>query len=195
MRNYLDFAEIKKNFTYEQTAAKLKLNLKTHGVKSSGNCPRCKSGDRALVITEGRGWYCFKSNTGGDQISLVAHILDVGVREAAEFLAGTSSNPSAVKPVQPSTVPESAAQQEGGKTFTALSYLESEHEAVHALNLCPEFAKKHGIGYAPRGTMKGHVLFPFRDKDGNLLGYVGTNDCLIPADFTPNAISLDKKRA
>jgi hypothetical protein len=43
--------------------------------------------------------------------------------------------------------------------------------------------------------MRGNVLIPFRDEEGNLLGYVGLKDSVLPADFTPNVISLDKKRA
>jgi hypothetical protein len=38
-------------------------------------------------------------------------------------------------------------------------------------------------------------LSPFRDESGNLLGYIGVQEAALPADFTPNVVSLDKKRA
>ena len=79
------------------------------------NARDAKRGDRCLVITEDKGFMCFAFHQGGDQIALVAHILDIGVKEAAEFLAeGTS------------TVPQGARGNET-KKFEPLDYLQSEH--------------------------------------------------------------------
>jgi DNA primase len=92
MSKYLDFAELKARTTYEQVVAKLGLNATRKGNQWRMECPKCKAGGpRSLVITEGKGFMCFAFHQGGDQIALVAHILDIAVKEAAEFLAGGTS--------------------------------------------------------------------------------------------------------
>ena len=195
MSNYVNFAELKARITFEQTAQKLGLVLKKHGTQLRGLCPRCKDGgDRALVLTEGKGFYCFSANTGGDQIALAGHILDCEMKEAAQFLAA-GTVPTVQNSKQSTvTVPQGARGDET-KKFEPLDYLQSEHDAVIAVGFCPKFAAKHGIGYAGKGIMRGTVAIPFRDESGNLLGYIGVQDAALPADFTPNVVSLDKKRA
>jgi len=61
-----------------------------------------------------------------------------------------------------------------------LDYLIHDHEAVVALGIEPEDAKRLGCGYAPRGLMKGTVAWPVRLSDGTLVGYVGCNDVILP---------------
>ena len=187
MSKYVDFAELKARTTYEQVVAKLGLNATRKGNQWRMECPKCKAGGpRSLVITEGKGFMCFAFHQGGDQIALVAHILDIAVKEAAEFLAGETSTSN--------TVPQGARGDET-KKFEPLDYPQSEHDAVIAVGFCPKFAAEYGIGYAAKGIMRATVAIPFRDETGNLLGYIGVQEATLPADFTPNVVSLDKKRA
>ena len=192
---FLDFDALKKAVTFEQAIGLLALQVKRHsGTQWRGACPSCKTGgDRALVITEGKGFFCFAERAGGDVIALVAHVRDCSAKDAAAFLVGIVQGNSTVHSSErKSTVPESAAGNEP-KKFSPLPYLESEHIAVDAIGFSAEFARKHGIGYAPRGTMRGYVLVPFRDDLGNLLGYIGvTPDCKLPADFTTNVVTFPK---
>lgn len=188
---FVDFAELKARITFEQVISLLGLQMKRSNNQWRGVCPMCKSGGaRALVITEGKGFYCFAKSAGGDQIALVAHIKDCSVKEAAQFLVNGTGTSRVQDTGRQVTVPK-----EETKTFAALDYLQSEHPAVEAVGFDLDFAEKNGIGFAPRGTMKGYVLIPFRDAGGQLLGYVGVQEAKLPADFTPNVISLDKKRA
>ena len=81
-----------------------------------------------------------------------------------------------------------------------LPRLDAAGGALFALSYDPvavlrPFAEKHGLGYAPKGILRGTVAIPFRDEQGNLLGYIGITEAKLPADFTPNVVSLDKKRA
>ena len=193
MSKYVDFAELKARTTYEQVVAKLGLNATRKGNQWRMECPKCKAGGpRSLVITEGKGFMCFAFHQGGDQIALVAHILDIAVKDAAEFLAeGTSTVP---RNSTSNTVPQGARGDET-KKFEPLDYLQNEHDAVIAVGFCLKFAAKYGIGYAAKGIMRGTVAIPFRDESGNLLGYIGVQEATLPADFTPNVVSLDKKRA
>lgn len=192
----LDFAEIKRTTTFEKAASLLGLQLKrTKPNQFRGPCPCGKGDQRALCLTEGQGFYCWGTHASGSVLDFVMHVRQCTDREAAEFLTGTVGTVSTVQ-----NVPESDSKkvaQRGGETqgFPPLAYLVSDHEAVTAVGFDKAFAQKHGIGFAPRGTMKDYVLIPFRDETGVLLGYVGVQDCKLPATFTPNVVSLEKKRA
>lgn len=193
---YIDFKELKERVSFTDTISFLNLNLKRHATGWRGKCPACEAGgDRALVITEGKGFFCFAAHVGGDQIALAAHILGLSAKDAAQELArhGTVPGNSTV-PVTgtvPVTVPESEKGKET-KKLQPLSYLEADHVAVEAIGFDPEFAKHHGIGYAPKGTMRGTVAVPFRDETGGLLGYIGITEATLPADFKTNVVPLRK---
>lgn len=200
MRNaFIDFAALKEQVSFADAITLLGLTLKHAGNQWRGKCPSCEgSGERALVVTEGRGFYCWGQRKGGDQIALAAHVLELPAKEAAQELAkraglieagnSTGTSTSTVK----RTVPES----EGGDSskLEPLSYLEADHEAVVAIGFDTEKAKTLGIGYAPRGMMRGTVAVPIRDENGILLGYIGIEEARLPPDFTTNVVAL-KRRA
>ena len=90
MTKFVDFAEVKEKISFFDAIGYLKLNLKQSGNQWRGNCPACNSGgDRALVITDGKGWFCFALKKGGDQIALA--ITDVqlatGIGQTADLIA------------------------------------------------------------------------------------------------------------
>lgn len=203
MPNFVDFAAVKEAVTFSSAIELLDLKLKQSGNQWRGRCPTCENGgDRALVVTEGRGFYCWGVKKGGDQIALAAHVLELPAKEAAHELAkraglitdrnSTSSGTSTSGRVQSRTVPEG----EGGDSskLEPLSYLEADHEAVVAIGFDTEKAKALGIGYAPRGMMRGTVAVPIRDENGTLLGYIGIEEAKLPPDFTTNVVAL-KRRA
>lgn len=198
MGNFLDFGLLKEQISFEDAIDYLGLKLKRNGAQWRGACPSCKTGgDRALVITEGRGFFCFALHKGGDQIALAAHVLELPAKDAAHELAsraGIVPSRNSTSTVRSSTVPESEAG--GGSKLSPLSYLEHEHDAVVAIGLDPAFCKAHGIGYAPRGVVRGSVAIPFRDETGKLLGYFGVQELTyLPHDFTPNVVPFAKKSA
>jgi DNA primase len=166
----VDFQELKSRITFEAVITKLALQLKQIGNQWRGKCP-CSDSERTIVVTEGKGFYCFGAKTGGDQISLVAHVRNCSVKEAAEWLSGT--------------VPESDGGAQPNKKLEPLSYLEYAHEAVMAVGFSAAFATKYGIGFARKGMMRGSVAIPFRDETGALLGYIGIMEtATLPKDFT-----------
>lgn len=196
MRTFIDFAEVKEKVSFADAISYLKLELKGSGNQWRGPCPACNSGgDRALVVTEGRGFYCFANKKGGDQIALAAHVLEVPAKEAAQELAERAGIVPVGKGTVPGTSSRTVPESEGveGSKLSPLSYLEHEHDAVAAVGFDPEFCKQHGIGYAPRGMMRGTIAIPFRDEHGTLLGYIGVEDCRIPPDFTTNVVPLRKR--
>ena len=170
----INFEEVKANNPIEDVALRLGLNFNKNGATLRGRCPVCESsGDRNLAITPAKGlYYCFSECKGGDAIALVAHVKQIGVKEAAQWLHGSV------------TAKEKAAKgKEPSEGFQPLAYLEHNHPAVIALGLEPDDAERIGCGYAPRGMMKGTVAFPIRSTSGKLLGYIGTSDCKVPTSW------------
>jgi len=194
---FIDFQEVKDRVSFADTISLLHLELKRSGNQWRGPCQTCNSGgDRALVVTDGKGWYCFALKKGGDQISLAAHVLELSPKDAAGELArraGIVQVPStSASTVRKNTVPESEGGE--GSKLSPLSYLIADDDAVVAVGLDPQFCAIHGIGYAPRGVVRGSVAIPFRDENGVLLGYFGVQELTyIPPDFTTNVVKLPKR--
>ncbi|MFS4438611.1 CHC2 zinc finger domain-containing protein [Paracoccaceae bacterium GXU_MW_L88] len=173
--SFLNFDEIKNSYAIEDVAQLLSLKLTKSGNSLRGKCPVCESsGDRNLVITPSKKvYYCFSDQKGGDVIALVAHINGIGVKEAAQWLTGDNSpnNKLSTKDTPPS---------EG---FKPLQYLQHEHDAVIALGFEPEDAQRLGIGYAPRGVLRGTVAVPVRLEDGTMVGYIGITEATLPSSW------------
>lgn len=177
--SYLDFDTIKQEHPIDAVATQLGLKLKPHGAQLRGECFSGKGGERALVITPAKqAWYSFGINKGGDCIALVGHVMGLSPKEAAEWLQG-DAQPEKKKREEP--VKEEPRGEERG--FKPLDYLQCDHEAVIALGFDPEFAKAVGLGYAPRGVMRGTIAVPVRNSNGTLLGYIGVTDAKLPSNW------------
>ena len=183
---FIDFQELKSRLSIADLLAPLELKLVRKGEQFRGPCPACKSGgDRALVVTPAKGaFYCFGAKQGGDLIGLAAHVLAVDMKAAANWIAARLASPApqaAVMPKRP---------EEPVKSLQPLAYLDPAHEAVAAAGIDAETAGEWGIGYAPKGTMRGRVLFPIRDRAGTLQAYCGLGEnprWLLPSNFDPAA--------
>jgi hypothetical protein len=160
---FLEFKAIKRLASLEMVVQWLGLELKGNRCM----CPVNEGDNREMVFTFDKGvWHCFgckkkadpRTKTGGDQIELVSHVLQVSQKDAA-------------KHIQTRFHGYTPAQK--GLPADGLDYLISEHPDVQALGLSPGKAEELGIGFAPRGTMIRRVLFPLRDRKGTLLGYLG----------------------
>lgn len=157
---FVDFKEVKERVSFDDVISFLELKLSTEGHQYRGACPCEKGGERALVITPSKGWYCFGSKQGGDVIGLTAHIKRISAKDAGAYLAERLKAPE---------VPE----KKNGEDFQPLTYLDASHELVIALGFTPEICEAAGIGFAPKGSMRGNVLIPLRLPNGHLVGYVG----------------------
>lgn len=171
----LDFEDIKARHPIDEVAQRLGIELVKSGSSMRGKCKVCESsGDRNLAITPGKGvFYCFSNGKGGDVIALVSHILGLGTKESAQWIDGVSTAKE--------KAPKAEAPSEGG--FKALEYLQHDHEAVLALGFEPDDAERLGIGFAPRGILKGKVAIPVRLANGNLAGYVGATELQLPPSW------------
>ena len=172
---YIDFAAVKQQHTIDQVAAMLGLSLKPSGEQLRGKCPICDSeNDRALVITPSNNvFYCHDAKEGGDQISLVSHIQGVGMKQAAELIVGdTKNDPS------PEEDPGTRTSNSPTSPFP-LQYLVYKHEMVQAIGFPALTAETLGIGYAPKGIMRGKVAVPIY-SNGSIVGYLGITEAKLP---------------
>ncbi len=172
MSTFVDFEAVKAANPFAEVAERLGLILKKAGQSLRGPCPSGEGGPRALAVTPSKGvWYSFGKQEGGDVLALVQLVHDCDVKEAAQFLAGTEPLEKAQKPS-----PERGA----GRGFRPLDYLQPDHPAVGALGLEASDAEMLGIGYAPRGTLRGTVAVPIRSETGTLAGYIGITEAKLP---------------
>ncbi len=165
---YVDYAALKAAVDIEAVAAWLGLDTKRANGQLRCECPKHGGGKRSLVITPAKQlFYCFATDgqTGGDMIELVAHCKDIATNEAAleiekQFVAAKLDAPDGLQKVA--------------------AYLDHGHEAVLSLGLSMELAAVLGIGFAPKGVMRGRVLIPPRTADGTLAGYARYAEALDP---------------
>jgi hypothetical protein len=94
-------------------------------------------------------------------------------KEAAAWIAGERSEPE-----------KSASGDKPSEGFKPLEYLVHDHEAVIALGFEPDDAKRLGVGFAPRGVLRGTVAIPIRTEQGHLAGYIGVTDAKLPPRWT-----------
>jgi len=165
-RTFVPFSEVCERVSWQEAIDRLKIEARKDSKgQFRGTCPAHPTEDkRKFVITPGRGFYCRQSEKGGtDVIALAAHVLDISQHEAAHFLDG-----------QPVTEPQEKTETGGTNPLQRIKdYLEPVHEKVQALGITEDTAKEWGIGFAPKGTMAGRVLFPLCDQGGGHTGYIG----------------------
>jgi hypothetical protein len=151
---YVDFKELKQVTTLERVADWLGLRP----IKNRMQCPVNQGDKRELVFNHDLGcFYCFGCREGGDMIKLAAHVNKTTQKQAAIDIQKAMASP----PSDKRGLPEDG--------FTDLLPL---HPRVQAYGLTPERAAELGIGYRNKGTTRDSVLFPFRDPQGKLLGYM-----------------------
>lgn len=191
-----DFATLKQNIGIKEVCDWLGIALtsRNNGAQYRGTCPICDSTDKtAFVITPAKElFFCHKCNNGGDIIGLTSKVMGVRMAEAGTELAkhfGLDTKRKEQPKEQPHEAqaqeddqlqeaqaqtdePETAASETAGG-LKPLDYLQISHDAMKQLKMPPKVRSRIGIGYAPRGLMRGTVAFPMRASDGTLICYVG----------------------
>ena len=198
---YYDFEMIKREIPIERSLIYLKLKFTKDDNGWRIDCPKC-GGERSIAINPVKNvYFCHEAETGGDVLSFVSHVLDIGVKDAAKFLLEHSAKPEAKKTVLPKMKKVAKKLVDNQLTiegFQPLSHLVFENDMVQDLGISAADAEALGIGYTSRGLLKGHVCVPVRLADGTLAGYVGIHAGKVPEKWhglkTSNVIPL-KKRA
>jgi hypothetical protein len=107
---------------------------------------------------------------------------------------GTQFSPTMTKRREGGTVPPNVSPQASGE-LKPLDYLTTDHEAIEVLGLSAFACRTLGIGYAPKGTMRGRVVFRMRTVEAKLCGYAGlaTRADMAPLVMIPK--NLDQMHA
>jgi hypothetical protein len=195
---FVDFQLVKEKVSFEQVMQMLGLKMQQSGGQFRSSCPVHGGGERTLVVTPTKGFYCFADKKGGDQIALVAHVRQCGNKEAAQAIAshyslGQAAVKAAAGPKEP---PAPTA-----KGLQPLGYLEADNQAVQALGVSAETAKLFESGYAAKGVLRGRYAVPIKQKDGSLVAYVGVavSDEQSPRlqfhNFDPSAVLFNQDAA
>lgn len=77
-----------------------------------------------------------------------------------------------------------------GEGLEPLCYLDPEHDAVIAIGFDTDVATSLGIGYSPRGIMRGTVAVPIRNAHGVFKGHISIEEAKPRADFQINVVSF-----
>jgi DNA primase len=195
MGNFVDFAEVKERCSIADAVALLGLKTTEERSQLRAPCPACgNGGPRAIVITPSKGlFHCFPSKAGGDQIALVSHVKGVSQKDAAALMLGQSAPGTSTAT---SSVQNSTSTVPPHDHFPPLDYLEFDHVTVESLGIEAATAEALGIGYAPKGMMKGYVAVPVRLPTGELTGYIGITEGKVPKEFhLSRVVTFPKKTA
>jgi hypothetical protein len=177
VRTYIDFAEIKRRISLHQCVTMLGLDMKQSGGQFRSACPVHGGGERTLVVTPSKGFYCFGDKKGGDQIGLVAHVRQISNRDAAEAIClhySLDILPEDKTP--PKKVAEPPAPAKTQKGFDPEAYarrLDPAHEKLADLGISPETFKLFGAGYSNGGVNRGRLAIPLHDRNGGFICYFG----------------------
>src|ERR1044072_8984640 len=144
-RPFTDSAKLKEEVSLHQVMQMLSLQLKQAGAQFRGCCPVHGGGPRTLVVTPGKGFFCFASSKGGDQIQLVSHVRECAPREAAEQISKyfCVGEPAPASAAQRQPAPASA---QSSSAMDPLTPLEPDPPAVEAVGFDAEVAEAAGIG-------------------------------------------------
>jgi hypothetical protein len=155
----IDFQDVKRLASIETVAEWLMLPMKGGRCQ----CPVNEGDKRELVLfPKTQSFCCYGCDKKtGDAIELIAHVLEISQLQAA------------IKMQNRFKINGHASVKPKGLPPGGLDYLEYDHAMVQALGLSEARAAQLGVGFAGRGTLRGHLCIPVRDKAGNLMGYIG----------------------
>lgn len=211
-KGFVSFVEVKRRVSMEAVLARYGLleDLKQKGRNLAGTCPFCESSSarQFQVNLAKNAWYCFGCKQGGNVLDFVATREGISVRAAAVKLdawfelglagnaaSGRASSASTEAP--PAKEPLPAANPP--LTFV-LKTLDPEHANLAALGIGAETLSRFGAGYCSKGLLRGRLAIPVKNRDGELVAYVGLAlgderpRYLFPPNFHPalEVMNLDR---
>lgn len=193
-KQWIDFKALRRDLSFERVLShyNVQLHVRTSGKgrQHNGLCPfqTCKgtSKKRTFSANLDRGIFqCFKCRQSGNVLDFIA--IQEGfdpsnagdLRKAAEkakaMFIGTELPEE--KPVTPA-VAEASSEAAVETVVNApldfeLQSLDPDHPWFRERGLCPETVAHFGLGYCPRGWLKGRIAIPLRNGEGKLIGYAG----------------------
>ncbi|WP_164938317.1 CHC2 zinc finger domain-containing protein [Bradyrhizobium guangzhouense] len=203
---FYDFEAIKASTDILKVAEDLQLTLKKSGAGYRCACPACgANNERGLVITPGKGYYCFAQMKGGDVIALVGHTLNIGTKEAAGWLQEMYFTGEGTRTVQsqeagqvPTVPPKKESREKPAASFNPNAYLAKLRysDEIAALGISQQDAEAIGIGWSNSGMHKG-IAFALRYDTGEIAGFCSVigGEVKLPKQLLPRTVHVLKRSA
>lgn len=197
-KGFVDFKQIKGEVTLVQVLERYRLmdSFQRSGDRLSGACPIHKGTNvtQFRVSISRNCFNCFGScGRGGNVIDFVSLMEDIPFREAAVllqswFLPGApvpeyrrpSVSPErpavASSPVVGEEIPhdgEGVYLNENVPLSFELKTLRQDHPYLAGRGLSAEAISRFGLGYCPRGCLRGHIAIPIHNAGGEVVAYAG----------------------
>lgn len=200
---FVDFKHVKSSVTLLQVLERYDLigTLKRTADRLSGPCPlHGGSNPTQFRVSVSRNCFnCFGAcGRGGNVIDFVSLREGIPIRDAALllqkwFMPATASvrlaespplssssalPPSPSHPPQPTKAAEDEIKDDGDAGENPplsfeLKSLKQDHPYTGERGLTEATVKSYGVGYCSRGCLRGHLAIPIRNRQGELVAYIG----------------------
>ena len=184
----IDVDKIKNDFSIVDVVSRF-IEIRKKGIEYIAPCPFHDDKKPSLTISPAKGFYhCFVCDAHGDQIEFVMEYENVNFNEACEIITGESKQETNSEPVKRKAknpiiidpyenisiitpIPDTAPKIEPGKKTPQLRNPKRDTEK-----------KKSFTTYKPS------MVFPYKNIDGDLIGYVLRNDYKEGKKATPTIL-------
>ena len=185
---WVDFKEIKENVSMEEILDHYGLlkGLKRRKDELIGFCPihdeKHYNKNSFCVSTVKNNWHCFSCGAGGNVLDFVAAMENVDIRQAGlliqkRFGVVSGEDKKLVKEKRKIEEPKEEKKEPEEVVNPPLTFelktLDPEHPYLKERGLKEETIKEFGLGFCKKGLMKGRIVIPIHNENGELVAYVG----------------------
>ena len=185
---WVDFKEIKENVSMEEILDHYGLlkGLKRRKDELIGFCPihdeKHYNKNSFCVSTVKNNWHCFSCGAGGNVLDFVAAMEKVSIREAGLLIQKwfgvvSEEDKKLVKEKRKIEEPKEEKKEPGEVVNPPLTFelktLDPEHPYLKERGLKEETIREFGLGFCKKGLMKGRIVIPIHNENGELVAYVG----------------------
>lgn len=185
---WVDFKEIKEKVSMEEILDHYGLlkGLKRRKYELIGFCPihdqNHYNKNSFCVSTVKNNWHCFSCGAGGNVLDFVAAMEKVSIRQAGlliqkRFGVVSGEDKKLVKEKRKIKEPKEEKKEPGEVVNPPLTFelktLDPEHPYLKKRGLKEETIEEFGLGFCKKGLMKGRVVIPIHNENGELVAYVG----------------------
>jgi DNA primase len=180
---WVSFKQIKADVAIEQVLQRYGVRLRRIGGELRGPCPlpthtSRRSRDSFSVSVSRTVWSCRSQSCmqaragrpGGNILDLVALMESCSIRDAALKLQDWHGT----MPPRPAHTIEMVCDEANAPLRFALRYVDGHHPYLAERGVAPATIRTFGLGfYGGRGFLRGRIVIPIHDEQGELIAYVG----------------------
>lgn len=180
-----DVERLRRDVSLSETAAHYGCRLQRNGHEHIACCPFHADETPSFTIFRGQDgierFHCFGCEAGGDVLDFVRQIKGVDLAEAIRILDGVS-RPDGVGHIRPNNAPRARQVRDAYEGITPLTPPSKPLKSGARIRLYNP--KRQGDRFE-WGSFAPSMVFPYRQADGALIGYVLRRDLADGAKETP----------